>query len=66
MLCQQPDKFESPSSSPNNNLVTDDDIRAMIKDHLSVNSTVVVTWDENNKAIVRGSKTEGVWPSLFV
>ena len=49
----------SPLSSVNGRLINDVDIAEMIKDHLSVNSTVVVTWDENNKPVVRGSKTEG-------
>ncbi len=40
-------------------MVGDGDIRAMLKDHLSVNNTVSVTWDANNKSVVRGSKTEG-------
>jgi hypothetical protein len=31
----------------------------MLTDHLSVNTTVVVTWDGNQKPVVRGSKTEG-------
>ena len=48
----------------------------MLKDHLSVNSTVVVNWDEQGRAVVRGSKTEGacsvdgmvvpLWGSLWV
>jgi hypothetical protein len=31
----------------------------MLTDHLSMNTTVVVTWDGNQKPVVRGSKTEG-------
>jgi magnesium-transporting ATPase (P-type) len=29
-----------------------------LKDHLSVNSTVVVTWDSKGKPVIRGNKTE--------
>ncbi len=53
------DKYNSPEESPNYFVVTDGDIRAMLKDHLSVNNTVSVTWDSAGKAVVRGSKTEG-------
>jgi hypothetical protein len=52
-------KFNTSSESPNVRLITDEDIRVMLKDHLSVNSTVVVNWDEQGRAVVRGSKTEG-------
>jgi hypothetical protein len=53
------DKYNTPDESPNYFVVTDGDIRAMLKDHLSVNNTVSVTWDSAGKAVVRGSKTEG-------
>ena len=32
---------------------------AVLADHLSANNTVVVTWDDKGKPVVRGSKTEG-------
>jgi hypothetical protein len=60
------DKYHDPMTSPNYTLVTDHDIRAMIKDHLSVNNTVSVAWDENNKPVVRGSKTEGAFPQRLL
>jgi hypothetical protein len=64
-LCCDTAKFNSPAESPNTALITDEDIRVMIKDHLSVNSTVVVNWDEQGRPIVRGSKTEGKFNTLL-
>ena len=52
-------RFESPAVSPNAIAIKDAEIGAIIKDHLAVNTTVVVTFDAAGKAIVRGSKTEG-------
>ena len=52
-------RFESPAVSPNAIVIKDAEIGAMVKDHLAVNTTVVVTFDAAGKAIVRGSKTEG-------
>ncbi len=53
------DEAPSPAESRTWSEITDTDVKTMLKDHLSVNSTVVVTWDEKNKPVVRGSKTEG-------
>ena len=53
------DKAPSPDRSANFARVRDGEIVAMVKDHLSVNSTAVVTWEDNGKAVVKGSKTEG-------
>jgi len=53
------DKAPSPDRSLNHSLVRDRDIADMLKDHLSVNSSAVLTWDEHGKAVVKGSKTEG-------
>ena len=52
-------KFHDPLTSPNYSVIDDTDIKAIVKDHLSVNNTVVVSWDDHGKPVVRGSKTEG-------
>jgi hypothetical protein len=53
------EKSPSPDRSANFQKIRDGEIAHIIKDHLSLNSTVVLTWEESGKAVVKGSKTEG-------
>jgi magnesium-transporting ATPase (P-type) len=53
------ERSASPAVSPNNAVVRDTEIASFLKDHLSLNATVSVSWEANGKAIVSGSKTEG-------
>jgi len=53
------DKAASPDRSVNHSKIKDGEIVRALKDHLSVNSSAVLTWDEHGKAVVKGSKTEG-------
>ena len=53
------DKAPSPDRSANLAKIRDAEIANMIRDHLALNSTVVVTWESSGKAVVNGSKTEG-------